>query len=136
VPDRERLALVNSTSRNLYLDAAAVVIASRQGRIEYWSPGASHLFGYAVNQMVGGKITSIIPEQFRARHWTAWRRAWQTNEMPEASPIMIPVLCGDGAVRSFVSHLLPIRAPHGELLAVAAVWGPPSERDAGVRVLA
>jgi PAS domain S-box-containing protein len=86
-------------SPNLDLDAAAVVIASRQGRIEYWSPGARQLFGYTLNHMVGGKITSIIPEHFRARHWTAWRRASQTNEMPGASPIMIPVLCGDGAVR-------------------------------------
>ena len=122
-------------SGNLDLDAAAVVLASRQGRIEYWSPGASHLFGYDLGHMVGGKVTSIIPEQFRARHWAAWRRAWQTNEMPEASPVMIPVLCGDGAVRPFVSHLLPIRAPHGELLVVAAVWAPHSERDDGVRVL-
>jgi hypothetical protein len=41
VPDHERLGRVNSMRResgNLDLAAAAVVIASRQGRIEYWSP--------------------------------------------------------------------------------------------------
>jgi len=48
---------------------------------------------------------------------------------------MIAVMCGDGQVRRFASHLLPLNAPHGELLAVAAVWVPPSAADADVRDL-
>src|SRR3954454_21795869 len=108
---------------------------SRQGRIQYWSPGATDLFGHVGDDMVGEKVTALIPEEFRARHWHAWGAAWQANEVPTASPVMIPVLCADNDVRHFVSHLLPIRAPHGELLAVAAVWAPPSERDDGIRVL-
>ena len=128
---------VDSTSgeQHLGLDSAAVVVVSRQGRIEYWSPGATALFGYEIVHMVGSKVTEIIPEEFRARHWVAWGHAWRANGFPQGTPVMIPVVCSDGVVRRFVSHLLPIHAPHGELLAVTAVWGPPSDRDAGVREL-
>jgi hypothetical protein len=85
--------------------------------------------------MVGAKVSVIIPEEFRARHWSAWGRAWRINEVPTTSPVMIPVLCADGEVRTFVSHLLPVRAPHGELLAIAAVWVPPRPGDEAVRSL-
>jgi PAS domain S-box-containing protein len=119
----------------LDLDAAAVVMVSRQGRVEYWSPGAATLFGYDAAQMVGAKVTAIIPEEFRARHWEAWGRAWRANGFPQGSPVRIPVVCADGSVRAFVSHLVPVHAPHGELLVVAAVWSPTSERDDGVPLL-
>jgi PAS domain S-box-containing protein len=121
--------------QHLGLDSAAVIVVSRQGRIEYWSQGATALFGHEVTRMVGTKVTEIIPEEFRARHWAAWGHAWRANGFPKGTPVMIPVVCADGIVRRFVSHLLPIHAPHGEMLAVAAVWAPPSDRDDGVRLL-
>lgn len=120
---------------HLDLDSAVVVVVSRQGRIEYWSRGATALFGYDDTQMVGSKVTSIIPEEFRARHWAAWGQAWRANGFAQGAPIMIPVVCSDGATRRFVSHVLPIHAPHGEMVAVTAVWAPSSARDEGVRSL-
>ncbi len=122
-------------SHHLGLDSAAVVVVSRQGRIQYWSQGATALFGYEGAHMVGTKGHEIIPEEFRARHWAAWGRVWRANGFPQGTPVMIPVLCADETVRRFVSHLAPIHAPHGELLAVTAVWAPPSDRDIGVREL-
>lgn len=60
----------------------------------------------------------------------------RANGFAQGAPIMIPVMCADGIARRFASHLLPIRAPHGEMLAVAAVWAPHSGRDRKVRLLA
>jgi hypothetical protein len=48
---------------------------------------------------------------------------------------MIPVMCGDGQVRRLAGHLVPLNSPHGELLAVAAVWVAPSDADTGIRFL-
>ena len=121
--------------QHLGLDSAAVVVVSRQGRIEYWSQGATALFGYEVAHMIGAKVTRIIPEEFRARHWEAWGRAWRANGFEPGTPVMIPVLCADEIVRRFASHLIPIHAPHGDLLAVTAVWAPSSDGDVGVREL-
>jgi hypothetical protein len=61
------------------LDSAAVVMVGRQGRIEYWSTGACTLSGYDADAMVGEKVTAIIPEEFRARHWAGWGKAWREN---------------------------------------------------------
>ncbi len=44
--------------------------------------------------------------------------------------LMIPVVCADGETRSYASHIVPIRDPHGELLASCAAWSPPPWRDA------
>jgi PAS domain S-box-containing protein len=124
-----------AADEHLDLETAAVLVVGHQGRIEHWSRGATALFGYPADQMVGSKVTGLIPEQFRARHWEAWGRAWRANGFAQGAPIMIPVVCADGTVRPFVSHVLPVHAPHGELLAVTAVWAPPSDRDRGVRLL-
>ncbi len=117
------------------LDDVAVVIASRQGRIEFWSEGATSLFGYNRGAILGRLVTVLIPPEFHARHWAGWGRAWRLNTVPASPPIWIPVVCADGVVRHFISHLEPIHAPHGALVAVAAVWSPPSTLDTEVRVL-
>jgi PAS domain S-box-containing protein len=117
------------------LASAAVVMLSRQGRIEYWSDGATRLFGYPGEAMRGSRVDPLIPVEYRQRHWRAWGHAWKTNSIPDPSAVMIPVVCADGTVQTFVAQLVPIRAPHGDLLAVAAVWCAPSAADANVRSL-
>jgi hypothetical protein len=37
-------------------------------------------------------------------------------------------------MRSFASHIFPIRNPHGQLLAVCAAWSQRHTRDASVRL--
>ena len=43
------------------LDRTALVIADRWGRITYWSPGATELFGYAGEAMVGEAVSVLVP---------------------------------------------------------------------------
>lgn len=108
----------------------AVVLASRDGIAQFWSRGAERLFGYRAVDIVGRNIEVLIPEQFRARHWAAWDRAWELGQVPEGSASMIPVKCADGATRRFAGRLTAVRGPHGQLVAAMAVWAAPSEADA------
>jgi PAS domain S-box-containing protein len=117
------------------LDRTALVIADRRGRIVYWSPGATHLFGYAAEAMAGKPVSVLVPAAFRRRHIAGLRAAWATGVVELSGAVMIPVVCADGETRTYASHIFPIRDPHGELLAVCAAWSPPQDRDASIRLL-
>lgn len=117
------------------LDRTALVIADRRGRIAYWSRGATDLFGYAADAMLGKAVSVLVPAAFRRRHTAGWRAAWATGVLEPSGAVMIPVVCADGETRSYASHIFPIRDPHGGLLAVCAAWSPPHDRDASLRPL-
>ncbi len=117
------------------LDGTALVMADSRGRIAYWSPGATHLFGYTAEAMVGKAASVLVPAAFRQRHTAGFRAAWATGALEPSGTVMIPVICADGETRSFASYIFPIRDPHGVLLAVCAAWSPPHERDAALRFL-
>jgi PAS domain S-box-containing protein len=117
------------------LDRTALVIADRRGRIAFWSPGATGLFGYAAEAMVGEAVSVLVPAAFRRRHTAGFRAAWATGVLEPSGAVMIPVVCADGETRSYASHIFPIRDPHRELLAVCAAWSPPHDRDASLRPL-
>jgi PAS domain S-box-containing protein len=110
-------------------------MADRQGRVAYWSPGATDLFGYTAEALVGRAVSVLVPAAFRRRHTAGFRAAWTTGAFEPSGAVMIPVVCADGQTRSFASHIFPIRDPHGDLLAVCAAWSPPHERDASLRLL-
>ncbi len=117
------------------LDRTALVVADRRGRIAYWSPGATNLFGYPAETMVGRAVSVLVPAAFRQRHTAGWRAAWATGVLEPCAAVMIPVVCSDGQTRSYASHIFPIRDPHGELLAVGAAWSPQHGRDTSLRPL-
>jgi len=119
----------------LDLDRTALVMADRRGRIAYWSAGATDLFGYTAESMVGKPVSLLVPAAFRRRHTAGFRAAWATGVFEPSGAVMIPVVCADGETRSFASHIFPVRDPHGQLLAVCAAWSPPHERDASIRLL-
>ena len=117
----------------LDLDQSALVIADRKGRIVYWSPGATALFGYAAEAMVGKGASVLVPPAYRRRHTAGFRQAWASGVLEPSGAVMVPVVCADGETRSYASHIFPIRDPYGRLLAVAAAWMPPDGRDASLR---
>ena len=117
------------------LDQTALVMADRRGRIAYWSPGATRLFGYAAEAMDGTAVSILVPAAFRRRHMAGWRAAWATGVFEPSGAVMIPVVCADGETRSFASYIFPIRDPYGGLLAVCAAWTAPNDRDVSLRPL-
>jgi PAS domain S-box-containing protein len=120
----------------LALDDAAIVVAGEDGIVSWASSAVRDLLGHDPDGLVGRSIEVLVPAAYVKRHRAGWRRTWQQRRLLRAeSPIMIPVVCGDGEVRRFASHLVPLEAPHGQLLAVAAVWVPPTAADASARQL-
>jgi PAS domain S-box-containing protein len=111
------------------LEHVALVIADGRGRVAYWSPGATELFGYPADEMVGSPVVRIVPEAFRRRNAAGWRASWDRGILEPSGTSMIPVICADGETRRYASYIFPIRDPHGALVAVGAAWSPPGDGD-------
>ena len=126
---------VSAADAPVDLDQAALVMADRKGRILYWSPGATSLFGYPAHTMLGKAASVLVPPAFRRRHTAGFRQAWATGHLEPSGAVMVPVVCADGQMRAFASQIFPIRDQYGRLLAVAASWTPPHARDASLRML-
>ena len=80
------------------LDRTALVIADRRGRIAYWSPGATDLFGYTAEAMLGKPVSVLVPAAFRRRHTAGFRAAWATGVFEPSGAVMIPVVLRSTAV--------------------------------------
>ena len=110
----------------------ALLIANRDGVITLWNDTATDLFGHAADAAIGASLDLIVPEDFRARHWDGFNRAFTDGIRDMQRIARMPVLCADRQVRHFPGHLLPIKGPHGELVAIAGVYAAPSDRDDGL----
>ena len=53
----------------------AVIFADVGGIIRLWNGGATRIFGFAADEMVGHNMDAIIPERLRQRHWDAYHAA-------------------------------------------------------------
>ena len=95
------------------LDRTVLVMADRRGRIAYWSPGATDLFGYAADAMVGKAVSVLVPAAFRRRHTEGFRAAWATGAFEPSDAVMIPVVCADGERSPANSRLKPNRGTPG-----------------------
>lgn len=57
----------------------AVVAVDRNGVIRLWNRGAEILFGYTAAEALGQGLDLIVPERFRAAHWSAFDRALESG---------------------------------------------------------
>jgi PAS domain S-box-containing protein len=46
----------------------AIISANEQGEIQSWNKAAENIFGYAEDEVMGGLLTVIIPEEYRELH--------------------------------------------------------------------
>jgi PAS domain S-box-containing protein len=58
----------------------AIMVAAVHGRIGLWNPAAARLVGFTAAKAVGSALDRIIPERFRARHWTGDQAVMQTGQ--------------------------------------------------------
>ncbi|MFB6133089.1 MAG: PAS domain S-box protein [Halanaeroarchaeum sp.] len=58
----------------------AIVVADRDGTIQFWNRGATDVFGYEPKSAEGESLDIIIPEKLQERHWEAYDRAMETGE--------------------------------------------------------
>jgi superfamily II DNA/RNA helicase len=86
----ETRPLVNSTRMPMkpildlpaFVHAAgdAIIAAGADGRIIFWNPAATRIFGFSEVEALGQSLDLIIPERFRARHWEGIARSWKAEE--------------------------------------------------------
>ena len=105
------------------MDKHAIVIADRDGVIQLWSAGAAALFGYAAGDTVGKKLDLIVPEQFRAAHWTGFGRAISSGSANgEGTFFDAPVLCGDGEMKQFRGQFQLLRNESKQAIGAMAIF--------------
>lgn len=102
-------------------DSVALLVADTTGVIRYWSPGAQTLFGH--EDPIGASLDTIVPEEFRERHWTGFKRAMATGESTASGGrLNIPVLCADGEVRAFPGTFTVLWDGHGRAVGALGTW--------------
>ena len=74
----ERFRSITLSSR-----MAMIIGEGEEGRIAGWNPAAEEMFGYTSNEILGHKITKLIPERLRKAHKNGYEKAWQIGAIAE-----------------------------------------------------
>jgi len=76
----------------------AIVATDREGRINFWNPGAERIFGFTAREAVGQSLDLIIPENLRARHWAGFHHVMKTgvSRYSHGDLLSVPGLTRDG----------------------------------------
>jgi len=107
-----------------FIDAAAdaIIAAGMDGKIVFWNPAASRIFGFTAEEALGESLDLIIPERFRARHWEGYRQVMRTGKTKYQSDVLrVPALHRDGKALSIAFTVTLLDAPDGEGRLIAAI---------------
>ncbi len=101
----------------------AVLITDRNGTVLFWNDAARRIFGFSESEALGQSLDIIIPDQFRVRHWTAWREAMETGvtRYDDGRLLAVPALHKDGRRLSIEFSIQLLKGPDGRIRHVAAV---------------
>lgn len=81
--------------------ADAIIAAGADGRIVFWNPAATRIFGFTETEALGQSLDLIIPERFRARHWEGYRQVMETGKTKYAADVLrVPASAKDGRALS------------------------------------
>ena len=87
-----------------------ILICDIEGVVRYWNQGAERIFGFSRGQVLNRSLDVIIPDRFRARHWTGWKAAMSTGvtRYNNGELLGVPALHKDGRQISieFSIHLV------------------------------
>ncbi len=100
-----------------FIEAAAdaIIAADTDGKIVFWNPAATRIFGFAAEEALGESLDLIIPERFRARHWEGYRTVMSTGETKYQSEVLrVPARHRDGKTLSIAFTVTLLDAPAGE----------------------
>ncbi len=110
----------------------AVVIVDAAGVVRYWNEGATRIFGYGPEEMVGSTLDAIIPERLRQRHDDGFRAAMARGETRygAADLLAVPARHADGRTVSIEFSIVLLGADDGTVGHVAAILRDVTERRA------
>lgn len=102
--------------------ADAVIASGADGKIIFWNPAATRIFGFTAEEALGESLDLIIPERFRARHWEGYRQTMATGETKYASDVLrVPARHRDGKALSIAFTVTLLEAANGGGRVIAAI---------------
>ena len=100
----------------------AIIVADPEGVIRLWNPAAERIFGFIAGEAVGQSLDLIIPERFRARHWTGYREVMRTGRTRYGSDVLrVPAVHKDGRRLSIAFTVALLSAPDGRIRGIGAI---------------
>ncbi len=88
----------------------AIIATDRDGRVTFWNPGATRLFGFDAAEAINGSLDLIIPERLRSRHWQGFHKsvAAGRSRYGEGELLSVPAMTksGDGISVEFTITML------------------------------
>jgi len=108
----------------------AILICDHAGTVRYWNTAAERVFGFRVAEALGASMNLIIPERFRARHWSGWETTMRTGVTGygEGQLLAVPALHKDGRQISIEFSIQLIRDGDGQIAWVVAIIRDVTER--------
>jgi PAS domain S-box-containing protein len=102
--------------------ADAIIAAGADGKIIFWNPAATRMFGFTVDEALGQSLDLIIPERFRARHWEGYRQVMATGKTKYGSEVLrVPAQHKDGKALSIGFTVSLLDGPDGAGRLITAI---------------
>jgi len=118
-------SLLNSSLLNGILQSSseAIMASDVDGKILFWNPGATRIFGFDATEALGQSLDLIIPEKLRARHWQGYRHVMETGQSrySEGDLLSVPALTKDGRRISVEFTIAILRDDHGNMIGMASI---------------
>ena len=106
----------------MHAAADAIIAAGADGRIVFWNPAATRIFGFTEAEAVGQSLDLIIPARFRARHWEGYRQVMNTGKSKYAADVLrVPATAKDGRPLSIAFTVTLLDAGEGGRMIAAIV---------------
>ena len=100
----------------------AIIAAGADGRIIFWNPAATRIFGFSETEALGQSLDLIIPQRFRARHWEGYRQVMETGKSKYAADVLrVPATAKDGRALSIAFTVTLLESAQGERMIAAIV---------------
>jgi len=118
-------SLTDSPLLNAILQSSseAIMASDVEGKIMFWNPGATRIFGFDATEAMGQSLDLIIPEKLRARHWQGYRHVMATghSRYSEGDLLSVPALTKDKRRISVEFTIAILRDDQGNMIGMASV---------------
>jgi PAS domain S-box-containing protein len=118
-------SLTDSPLLNALLQSSseAIMASDVEGKIMFWNPGATRIFGFDATEALGQSLDLIIPEKLRARHWQGYRHVMATghSRYSEGDLLSVPALTKDKRRISVEFTIAILRDDQGNMIGMASV---------------
>ncbi len=99
-----------------------MIAADARGKILLWNPAAQRIFGFKEEEAIGQSLNLIVPERFRERHWSGYRRVMQTGQTRYGTEVLrVPAVHKDGHPLSIAFTIALLHSTEGNIESAAAI---------------